>query len=68
MTTALRAVAMALGLFAAAFAATGAHAQSADDFRRFLDALWPDAQKAGVSRTTFDKALRGVEPDLALPD
>jgi lytic murein transglycosylase len=43
-------------------------AQSADEFRRFLEALWPDAQAMGVSRATFDQALRGVEPDLALPD
>jgi lytic murein transglycosylase len=62
-----RAVAIVLGLLTVVLAST-ARAQSADDFRRFLDALWPDAQKAGVSRATFDKALRGVEPDLALPD
>ena len=68
MSTALRAVAPAFACLLAVLVAAGAHAQSADDFRRFLDALWPDAQKAGVSRTTFDKALRGVEPDLALPD
>ena len=65
---ALCAVAVTLALLATVIFATAAHAQSADDFRRFLDALWPDAQKAGISRATFDKALRGVEPDLALPD
>ena len=37
-------------------------------FRRFLEALWPDAQAMGISRATFDQALRGVEPDLTLPD
>ena len=37
-------------------------------FRKFLDGLWPEAQAMGVSRATFDAALRGVEPDLALPD
>ena len=43
-------------------------AQAPDAFRRFLEALWPEAQAMGVSRATFDAALRGVEPDLALPD
>ena len=43
-------------------------AQAPDPFRRFLEALWPEAQTMGVSRATFDAALRGVEPDLALPD
>lgn len=32
-------------------------------FRSFLTALWPDAQQRGVSRVTFDGALRGVVPD-----
>src|SRR6478752_1630247 len=30
--------------------------------------LWPQAQALGVSRSTFDAATRGVEPDLTLPD
>jgi len=38
------------------------------DFRAFLDGLWPEASAAGVSRATFDAALRGVEPDRSLPD
>src|SRR5688572_31681908 len=37
-------------------------------FDRFIQSLWPDAQKLGVSRATFDSATRGLEPDLALPD
>lgn len=32
-------------------------------FRSFLSSLWPDAQKRGVSRATFDGALRGIVPD-----
>jgi lytic murein transglycosylase len=60
------AVALALALLIVVLAP--AQAQSADAFHQFLEALWPDAEKAGVSRATFDKALRGVEPDLALPD
>jgi lytic murein transglycosylase len=45
-----------------------APAQGADAFRQFLEGVWPEAQAVGVSRATFDAALRGVEPDLALPD
>jgi len=45
-----------------------AHAQATDAFRRFLEGIWPEAQARGVSRATFDAAVRGVEPDLALPD
>ncbi len=46
-----------------------AGAQAADAaFQRWLQSLWPDAQKLGVSRATFDAATRGLEPDLTLPD
>src|SRR5262249_2123047 len=37
-------------------------------FQQFLTGLWPDAQKMGISRATFDAATRGLEPDLSLPD
>lgn len=38
-------------------------------FRRFLEGLWPEAQRAGVSRPTFDAAIAGLDkPDLSLPD
>lgn len=37
-------------------------------FDRWLAAQWPDAQKLGVSRKTFEEATRGLEPDLSLPD
>jgi lytic murein transglycosylase len=37
-------------------------------FKTFLQSLWPEAQKLGVSRATFDAATRALEPDLALPD
>ena len=33
------------------------------DFRIFLQELWPDAQAQGVTRATFDAAFRGVDPD-----
>jgi lytic murein transglycosylase len=44
------------------------HAQGPAAFRAFLEALWPEAQAMGISRATFDLALKGVEPDLTLPD
>jgi lytic murein transglycosylase len=37
-------------------------------FESFLQSQWPAAQKLGVSRATFDAAIRGLEPDLSLPD
>jgi lytic murein transglycosylase len=37
-------------------------------FQGFLQSLWPEAQKLGVSRQVFDTATRGLEPDLSLPD
>src|SRR6185312_156059 len=53
--------ALAVSLFLAAPA-------SAETFQQFLQSAWPDAQKMGVSRATFDTAIRGLEPDLTLPD
>src|SRR3981081_1048308 len=37
-------------------------------FHKWLDGLFPEAQALGVSRTTFEAATRGGEPDLTLPD
>jgi lytic murein transglycosylase len=37
-------------------------------FQKFLAETWPDARSLGVSRFTFDKATRGLDPDLSLPD
>jgi lytic murein transglycosylase len=37
-------------------------------FTQFIASLWPDAQKAGISRATFDAQTRGLEPDYKLPD
>jgi lytic murein transglycosylase len=37
-------------------------------FTQFIASLWPEAQQAGVSRATFDRETRGLEPDLKLPD
>lgn len=46
--------------------ATPAKADAA--FQNYLSSLWPDAQKLGVSRATFDAATRNLEPDMSLPD
>ena len=35
-------------------------------FAAFIEALWPEARKAGVSRETFDAAFRGVVPDRSV--
>jgi lytic murein transglycosylase len=37
-------------------------------FEHWLQGTWPEAQKLGVARATFDKATRGLEPDYSLPD
>jgi lytic murein transglycosylase len=54
------------GLLALMLAITPARAD--DAFHQFLESLWPEAQKLGVSRATFETATRGLEPDLTLPD
>jgi lytic murein transglycosylase len=44
-------------------------AQAADAaFQQWLSSVWPEAEKLGVPRATFEAATRGVEPDLSLPD
>jgi lytic murein transglycosylase len=37
-------------------------------FQQWLQSLWPQAQALGVSRATFETAVRGLEPDYSLPD
>src|SRR5262245_24426112 len=37
-------------------------------FTRWLEGLWPDVEKQGVSRKTFTSATHQLEPDLTLPD
>jgi lytic murein transglycosylase len=41
---------------------------AADEFRAFLESVWPAAQAEGVSRATFDSAFKGLTPDYSLPD
>jgi lytic murein transglycosylase len=46
-----------------------APARAADAaFTQFIASLWPEAQAAGVSRDTFERETRGLEPDYKLPD
>jgi membrane-bound lytic murein transglycosylase B len=41
-------------------------ASQADEFRQFLESIWPKADAAGVSRATFDNAISGLTPDSAV--
>lgn len=49
---------------------SGALAESASSvdraFGRWVSAFWPQARKAGISRTTFQRAFKGVTPDPAV--
>lgn len=54
-------------LFAPATGAPQARAADAG-FTKFIAALWPDAQAAGVTRATFDTLTRDLSPDYGLPD
>ncbi len=47
-------------------AAPGRAADAA--FAAWLDALWPEAQRAGVQRATFEAVTRDLAPDYTLPD
>jgi lytic murein transglycosylase len=60
--TLLAAVIVAIGGGSSAAFATDA------GFTQFIASLWPEAQAAGVSRSTFDSQTRGLEPDYKLPD
>ena len=57
-----------VGAALALLAVMAAPVIAADPFRDFLESLWPDAQKEGVTRSTFDAAFRGLTPDYSLPD
>ena len=60
--------ALGLGLLLSVYL-SHAPARAADAaFTQFIASLWPDAQAAGVTKTTFDNETRGLEPDYKLPD
>jgi membrane-bound lytic murein transglycosylase B len=54
-----------LALLVMALAASGlpARAQTQQSFAAFTAKLWPDAQAKGVTRATFDLAMKGITPD-----
>ena len=47
-------------------AGTAAHGQSGNAFAAFVEALWPDAARNGITRATFDTAFAGVTADPAV--
>jgi len=57
-------VAILLSIFVSALPVHAADA----GFTQFIASLWPEAQKEGVSRATFERETRGLEPDYKLPD
>jgi lytic murein transglycosylase len=60
---------LALTILLAAFPVHGrAGAEPRPSFKAWLQSFWPDAERAGITRATFDRAFAGVEPDLSLPD
>jgi lytic murein transglycosylase len=61
--------AVILLLTCAAVLMPAATARAADAaFSAWLAQQWPEAQKMGISRRTFDAVTRTLEPDLSLPD
>jgi len=62
-------VAVVAVLALAAATARQVRAEPSQPFAQFIESLWPDARdRFGVSRTTFDNAIKGLKPDLTLPD
>ncbi|MBS7541728.1 lytic murein transglycosylase [Ancylobacter oerskovii] len=61
-----RFAACTLSLLALVAASAPARADAA--FDRWLAAQWPAAQAMGISRATFERETRGLEPDYSLPD
>src|SRR3954466_8219653 len=60
---------ISLGLSILALIASVLPAFAADaGFTQFIASLWPEAEKEGVSRATFERETRGLEPDYKLPD
>jgi membrane-bound lytic murein transglycosylase B len=41
---------------------------AAQNFPNCIESLWPDAEKRGVTRATFDTYTRGLTPDLRIMD
>jgi lytic murein transglycosylase len=48
---------------------TSHRAEAADtEFQKFLDSVWPDAQRRGIARAAFEAATKNLSPDFSLPD
>jgi lytic murein transglycosylase len=62
------AVVIAVGFAFCAAAALAQGTPREDGFARWLEQLWPEAQKIGITRQTFDAATAGLTPDPSLPD
>lgn len=45
-----------------------ASASDRPDFATWREQLWPDVQRFGIRRQTFDQAFKNLTPDLSLPD
>ncbi len=65
LSSACRRLALTLLL---ALAAQGPARAADAAFTQFIASLWPEAKAAGVSRETFERETRGLEPDYKLPD
>ncbi len=48
------------------FVSAAAECEPESSFTAFLTALWPDAEKAGITRATFDLAFSGLTPDAGV--
>jgi lytic murein transglycosylase len=64
----LGALALLGGTSALAAPAAVAAAPTKAGFQKFLLGTWPDAEKVGVSKATFNKSIAGLEPDFSLPE
>lgn len=58
----------AIALAVMTLAGVSSSASADDAFQTWLQSMWPEAEKLGVSRATFEAATRGLTPDLSLPD
>jgi lytic murein transglycosylase len=58
----------ATAVWLSTFCVTAPSPRADPAFQQWLEKLWPEAQAQGISRATFDMAIRGLEPDLSLPD
>jgi len=64
----VRRCALAVSMLVAFCMATPQARATDAGFARFVESVWPDAHKAGVTRATFEAQTRGLEPDYKLPD